>query len=91
MMRVVFQNFRMVTHCEILDPRQASSKMPPGFGVRFTDLSEASRSVIDSIVNEAIVDVLIVNEAIVDVLVDPAAEPETPRSASARPHEVEAP
>ncbi len=67
-LRVVFQNFKMATHCEILDPRQASSNMPPGFGVRFTGLSDSSRSVIDSIVDEAIV----------DVLLDSQAEPEMP-------------
>ena len=59
MLRVVFQNFRMVTKCEILSTRQASSNLPLGFGVRFTDLSEASKMIIDQIVNDAIVHALV--------------------------------
>jgi len=66
--KVVFQNSKLVTRCEILDARQASSNMPWGFGVRFTDLSVASRMIIDEIVQDALV----------HSLVNPDEEPEVP-------------
>jgi hypothetical protein len=61
-LRVVFGNFKMVAHCEILEARHASSNMPPGFAVRFTQLSEASRLIIDRIVHEALVNNLVAPE-----------------------------
>ena len=67
-LKVAFQNFKLVTRCEILDARQASSNMPTGFGVRFTDLSDASRMILDRIVKDALA----------HILVDPASEPGIP-------------
>jgi hypothetical protein len=58
-LRVVFQNFKMLTRCEVLDARQASSNLPPGFGVRFTELSDASKMIIDQIVQNALVSSLV--------------------------------
>jgi hypothetical protein len=54
-LRVVFQDFRLETTCEVLDGRLASSRLPAGFGVRFLGLSEASRGQVDRIVNDALV------------------------------------
>jgi hypothetical protein len=54
-LRVVFENFKLATRCEILDARQASSNLPMGFAVRFTGLSETSQHVMDKIIHEAIV------------------------------------
>ena len=58
-LRIVFQNFKMVTQCEVLSPRHASSNFPIGFGVRFTDLTRASEVIIDQFVNEALVHSLV--------------------------------
>jgi len=55
LLRIFFQDFKMLTSCELLDPRRASSNLPAGFGVRFTDLSETSRRLIDRIVEDALV------------------------------------
>ncbi len=67
-LRVLFQDFRMLTGCEVLDPRRASSNLPAGFGVRFTDLTPAATSFIDSIVQDALV----------QSLLDPDSEPAIP-------------
>ncbi len=53
-LRVVFQDFKLLTQCEVIDARHASSHLPPGFGVRFNDLSDASRDIIDHIVQDAL-------------------------------------
>jgi hypothetical protein len=67
-LRIVFQDFKMLTTCEVLDSRGASSNLPPGFGVRFVDFSPPSRSVIDRIVGDALV----------RTLLHPDQEPGTP-------------
>lgn len=54
-LRVVFQDFKMLTTCEVLDARLSSSSLPAGFGVRFVDFSPESRAVITRIVNDALV------------------------------------
>lgn len=61
-MRIVFQDFKMRTACEVLDSRSASSNLPAGFGVRFTGFSESSCQVIDRIVDDALVRTLIAPE-----------------------------
>ena len=55
LLRVVFQDFKMLATCEVLDARLASSRLPAGFGLRFVDFSSASRAVIDRIVDDALV------------------------------------
>ncbi len=66
--RVEFQNFQMITDCEFLDPRNASSNLPFGFGVRFLNLSPESERKIDAIVKDALF----------QILVQPETEPEVP-------------
>lgn len=66
--RVEFQNFTLTTQCEILDPRHVSSRSGPGFGVRFTELSERGREFIARIVNDALA----------QLLLDPGARPQVP-------------
>ena len=67
-LRVVFHNFKMITTCEIMSPRHSSSNLPPGFGIRFTGLSEVSRMVIERLVHSALV----------DGIVDPGSSQEIP-------------
>ena len=52
---IVFQNCKLRTTCEVLSPRQASSNLPFGFGIRFLGLAEESQEVLNSIVNDALV------------------------------------
>ncbi len=54
-LRIVFQDFKMLTACEVLDGRLASSNLPAGFGVRFMDFSPSACAVIDRIVADALV------------------------------------
>jgi hypothetical protein len=65
---ILFQNFAINTVCRILDPRDSSSNLGPGFGIRFTSLSPAAASFIDRTVQDALV----------AVLTDPGYEPEVP-------------
>ena len=58
-LRISFQNSRLVTRCEVLDPRQASSKLPSGFAVRFSTLSDDSAKLIDRIVQDALLQTLL--------------------------------
>jgi len=53
-LRVVFHNFKLLTQCEVVDARLASSHLPPGFGVRFSELTDTSRAIIDHIVQDAL-------------------------------------
>ena len=62
-LRIEFQNFSLHTPCEILGPRQASSNLPPGFGVRFVGLSPDVEQRIDKIVNDALIHTLLEPEA----------------------------
>jgi hypothetical protein len=48
-----------MTQCEVLDPRHSSSKLPAGFAVRFVSLSEASRTLINRIVQDALLQKLL--------------------------------
>ncbi len=68
LLRIVFQDFKMLVSCDILDPRQASSNLPPGFGVRFSDLTDASIVVLDRIVNDTLI----------HTLLEPDSEPAAP-------------
>ncbi len=77
-LRIVFQDFRMLTSCEVLDARLASSALPAGFGVRFVDFSPESRAVIDRIVNDALV----------RSLLNPADEPGAPALGTAAATEL---
>ncbi len=54
-----FGNFSLSTECEVLNPRQASSSLPDGFGIRFVDLSPKAEALIERIVNDALVHVLL--------------------------------
>jgi hypothetical protein len=67
-LRIVFQNSKLITACELLDQRRASSRLPPGFAVRFTLLSEDSLSLLDRIVQNALV----------QALMEPDSDPEVP-------------
>lgn len=65
---IMFQNFSINTACRILDPRDASSALGAGFGIRFTSLSPAAASFIDRTVQDALV----------AVLTDPESDPAVP-------------
>jgi hypothetical protein len=67
-LKIDFQNFSVLTDCEILDPRQASSNLPSGFGVRFSGLSEQAREIID----------MMIRNALTNALLNPDTEPEIP-------------
>jgi len=67
-LKVSFQNSRMVTECEVLDRRPPSLRLPAGFAVRFTRLSEDSIGLIERIVQDALV----------QTLLEPGSEPEIP-------------
>jgi hypothetical protein len=56
---ISFQNSRLTTACEVLDPRQASSRLPAGFAVRFLQLPEASREILERLVQDALVRTLL--------------------------------
>jgi len=61
-LRILFQDFQIRTRCRVLDPRQASSHLPAGFGVRFTELSDRGRELVDRIIHDALVEVLLAPE-----------------------------
>lgn len=63
-LRILFQEFQIRTRCRILDPRQASSNLPAGFGVRFTELSDQGRRLIDRIVHDALVEALLAPDSV---------------------------
>ena len=65
---MLFQNFSLQTGYEVLDTRRASSNLPDGFGVRFTDLSDEARSRLERIVRDALV----------RALLEPESEPQLP-------------
>ncbi len=56
---VRFHDFKILTHCEVVAARAASERLPEGFGVRFTDLTDFSRKVLDSIVSDELLHSLI--------------------------------
>ena len=58
-LKVSFQNSRMVTECKVLDRRPPSLRLPAGFAVRFTQLSEDSMRLIDRIIQDALVQTLL--------------------------------
>ena len=62
-LRISFQNSLLATRCEVLDPRQASSKLPAGFAVRYTLLSEDSMKLIDRIIQDALLQTLLQPES----------------------------
>jgi hypothetical protein len=66
--RIEFQDFRMLTRCEVLDSRRSSSRLPSGFGIRFTGFSDRACRVIDRIIEDALV----------NTLLEPDAEPAAP-------------
>jgi hypothetical protein len=59
MLRISFQNSRLVTHCKVLDRRPPSTRLPGGFAVRFTLLSADSMRLIDRIIQDALVQTLL--------------------------------
>ncbi len=63
-----FRNFKMTADAEILARRASSSTLPEGFGIRFVNLDEDSRDIIDEIVNDALY----------KVLIDPDSQPNVP-------------
>ncbi|UCF97356.1 MAG: PilZ domain-containing protein [Spirochaetaceae bacterium] len=68
MLRISFQNCRLVTRCEIMDRRPPSTRLPAGFAVRFTMVSEDSMRRIDRIIQDALI----------QTLLEPDSEPEIP-------------
>ncbi len=52
---VRFKDFSVLTDCTTLRMRGETDKLPAGFGVRFTDLTEWSRKVIDRIISDELV------------------------------------
>jgi len=67
-LKIRFQNSRMLTKCEVLDRRPPSLRLPAGFAVRFTQLSEDSIRLIDRIIQDSLV----------QTLLEPDNEPEIP-------------
>ena len=65
---VRFRNFSLETACEVLDTRMASSRLPDGFGVRFTELGAEAQARLDRIVRDALV----------QAILEPDCEPELP-------------
>ncbi len=63
-----FRNFALTTECRVLDSRMPSSKLPPGFAVRFEELSARAQETIDSIVRDSLM----------EALLNPDEEPEVP-------------
>jgi hypothetical protein len=62
-LKISFQNSRMVTECEALDRRPPSRRLPAGFAVRFTRLSDDSMRLIDGIIQDALVRTLLEPES----------------------------
>jgi hypothetical protein len=62
-LKIEFQDTTLRTRCEILDYRLSSSNLPPGFGVRFTGISESAARAIDAIVKNALIAALLQPEA----------------------------
>lgn len=58
-LRISFQNSRLLTECQVLDRRTASSRLPAGFAVRFTKMSQDSKALIDRIIQDALVQTLL--------------------------------
>ena len=54
-LRILFGKCQLSVDCEIRDPRQASSNLPAGFGIRFVDLDPASADILDRIIKNALV------------------------------------
>jgi len=50
--RIRFHDFNLLSGCKILGKRDKSGKLPAGFGIKFTDLTPTSRSIIDGIVED---------------------------------------
>jgi hypothetical protein len=67
-LRVRFGNFSLETACEVLDTRTASSRLPDGFAVRFTDLGADAQALLDRLVRDALV----------RAILEPENEPELP-------------
>jgi hypothetical protein len=67
-LKVSFQNSRLVTECEVLDRRPPSFRLPTGFALRFTRLSEDSMGLIDRIIQDTLV----------QTLLEPDSKPEIP-------------
>ncbi len=67
-LRVRFRNFSLETACEVLDTRTASSRLPDGFAVRFTELGAEAQALLDRIVRDALV----------QAILEPESEPALP-------------
>ncbi|MFP4619385.1 MAG: hypothetical protein ACLFMZ_11130 [Spirochaetaceae bacterium] len=57
--RITFRNFQMFTECTILERRAPSGSLPPGFGVRFENLQERSRDILNRMISDAVFQILI--------------------------------
>ena len=68
LIKINFSNSSLQTSCRVTDNQGRSSKMPFGFAVRFTSLSGNMKNEIDSVVNDAII----------SLLLDPDSKPEIP-------------
>jgi hypothetical protein len=67
-LRIAFRDCEVQVGCTILDPRQASTDLPAGYGVRFTQVPPGVDDAIDGIVKDALV----------RSLLRPETEPEIP-------------
>jgi hypothetical protein len=66
--RVEFRNFVLEAQCRTIDTRAGSSNLPIGFGIRFTGLSDNAVETLGSLINDAII----------KILLDPDSEPAVP-------------
>lgn len=67
-LKIVFGNFSLLTQCEVLDVRHASSNLPLGFGVLFLNLQQNAVEKIDHIIGDALI----------HILLEPDIEPQIP-------------
>ena len=58
-LQIAFRDLRLLVGCETLGPRQASSGLPTGFGVRFTDPTSPAVHIIEAIVRDALLRALL--------------------------------
>jgi hypothetical protein len=65
---IEFKDFTLLTSCEVLAPRPPAGNLPAGFGIRFTGLTEGSRKVVDTIVQDELI----------RILTEPGSQPREP-------------
>ena len=65
---IQFCNFSLRSSCVVVESFSRSSNYPPGFGIRFTSLSDEARKKLD----------ILIDDAVIKILMDPESEPEVP-------------